>query len=278
MSISFELPPTPDTLRILVLHWDELLRRPELLQLDALSEEERRRGQALGHPDSRARFIGLRNLLRILLGRSLGLPPERVPIQVTKAGKPKIGSFGTDTDGSATRRPVGGAHWHFSLAHDRTGAALAFAPRPLGVDREARRQVDCMALASRFFTPGEVRWLAGLAPAELLDGFLSLWTLKESLVKLQGSTLAGTLGRYHFVPARRPLRCYPDGSPEPLPNVVFATWQGEGGEVIGVALERYPEPVAEISMTTLPALLVQDMHGRIQSIHTPPCIGVESGP
>jgi 4'-phosphopantetheinyl transferase len=71
-----------------------------------------------------------------------------------------------------------------SIAHSRERVAVAVGAGPVGIDVEyldPRR--DCLALARHACSPAEVAWLERAAPAELIERFYLLWTLREAAFK-----------------------------------------------------------------------------------------------
>jgi phosphopantetheinyl transferase len=63
----------------------------------------------------------------------------------------------------------------------------------VGVDVEvARRPIDHLAIAERFFEPPEARRLARLDPARREREFLRLWTRHEAKLKCRGTSIVGS--------------------------------------------------------------------------------------
>jgi len=101
----------------------------------------------------------------------------------------------------------------FNLSHTdgMVGFAAVRGPNSaLGFDLEALDRKVTQDIASRFFRPEEVAWLASLPEAARRKGFLRLWTLKEAFIKATGKGLAQSLSsfwfttsppRIHFTPA-----------------------------------------------------------------------------
>lgn len=79
-----------------------------------------------------------------------------------------------------------GEEVHFNLSHGQRIVALACASVPAGIDVESPRRIGENTFR-RCCTDREMEWLAGLEDRE--DGFLRLWTLKESYVKMRGEGL-----------------------------------------------------------------------------------------
>lgn len=142
-----------------------------------LSAEERNRYTATTHPGSAKRFLAGRILVRQVLGRYLSQGPAEIRLSVDNAGKPFLNS-------DVEPLPV------FSLSHAGDETVLAVAGEgDIGVDIETlSRAPAALRIAQEFYTPAECRFLehqrgdaAGFA--------LTLWSLKESIVKAQGHTV-----------------------------------------------------------------------------------------
>jgi 4'-phosphopantetheinyl transferase len=117
-------------------------------------------------------------ILRVELGRRLGLPGAAVALTRERNGKPRL---------AADPPPL-----HFSLSHSGWRALIAFSVRgALGVDLEAvdeRRQHQ--RIAARWFAPAEQELIAALHGRERARVFCWLWTAKEACVKATGEGLS----------------------------------------------------------------------------------------
>lgn len=78
----------------------------------------------------------------------------------------------------------------FSLSHSGGYAALAMSSLPVGVDIQEIRP-ERVPVAMRFLTDYEQAQLAALPPAEQVQAFFCLWTVKESYGKMTGRGLLG---------------------------------------------------------------------------------------
>jgi len=163
-----------------------------------LSLEEAHRASRFGNEELRHRFVMSRGLLRTVLGSCLNTPPGQVEIRLDANGKPRL----ADNYGVT-----------FNLTH--TGDLMLLAVTgglPVGVDVERVRPMkDSQAMAQRFFSPREARWLQSLEGSELDLGFFGIWTRKEAILKATGEgissglssidVLDGNEGFAHSVPA-----------------------------------------------------------------------------
>ena len=89
----------------------------------------------------------------------------------------------------------------FNLTHTKGMVAVAVCPvadLALGVDFESLdRSVD-LKVADSYFGPREVAWLMACREDAKPEGFLRLWTLKESFIKATGKGLTQNLASFGF--------------------------------------------------------------------------------
>ncbi len=122
---------------------------------------------------ARSRFVRSRELLRRLLSAYGAGPARGLRIGIGAEGKPHLEAGGV----------------RFSLAHTAGLWLAAFAAdRDVGIDVErTARDVDPDRVASRIFAPGEVEALRRLPRDAKIAGFFRAWTVREALVKVQGT-------------------------------------------------------------------------------------------
>lgn len=157
----------------------EVMRYAELL-----SGDEKLRAGRLHFEHDRRRFIVARGRLRLLLGDYLGVTPTAIAFSYTSRGKPYL------TDNSA------GIYFNVAHSEERALYALSGTCRP-GVDIEClKREVDCDALARRFFTRAEYAALQQLPAFQRKRAFLACWTRKEAVVKATGDGLSLALDQF----------------------------------------------------------------------------------
>ncbi|SCF45311.1 4'-phosphopantetheinyl transferase [Micromonospora matsumotoense] len=152
---------------------DELARHHALLDAD-----ERARAAALTQPATRDRFTVAHGALRLLVGRALDVPPERLSWRRGRHGKPTL------------TRPRGGPQTSLSYSDDLVAVAVG-GDRAVGVDiQHPTPGLDPVALADRFFAAEEARQVAsGADAATRADRFARLWARKEAVVKAAGGRL-----------------------------------------------------------------------------------------
>ncbi len=158
----------------------------ELIALgEMLCDEERRRAARFYRPELQQRFTAGRGLLRTILSKYLGAPPDTLKFTYNSYGKPAL-------SGAA----AGGLE--FNLSHSADIAVLGVCRgRSIGVDVETiRSQVKCEELAKRFFSPREVDVLQNLPAPQRRKAFFHAWTRKESYIKAVGRGLAVPLDSF----------------------------------------------------------------------------------
>jgi 4'-phosphopantetheinyl transferase len=88
-------------------------------QTQFLSQDERDRAARFHFAKDRAHFIHARAVLRVLLGRYLDVPPERVTFRYGRAGKPELSPAFCDTN---LQFNVSHSHGHLLVAIARNCA------------------------------------------------------------------------------------------------------------------------------------------------------------
>jgi 4'-phosphopantetheinyl transferase len=177
--------------------------------METLAPAERIRASRFRFAVDAARFIQRRRALRDIVGSYLGIAPADVVFATNQFGKPSVGPSTTCTELS------------FNASHSGAIALVAVSRSVrIGVDVERLRpDVECLAVATRFFGAGEVASLAALDPADRVAGFFNAWTRKEAVVKALGGGLSIPLDAFEV--SLRP------GEP---PAIVRWDIPGDGGQ------------------------------------------------
>src|SRR5258708_20662575 len=110
-----------------------------------LCDEEQQRAERFRFEPDRRRYIAARAALRILLGRYVDHPAERLVFSYSAAGKPFL------------QRADGGSGPHFNVSHSGEMALVAFcADGGLGIDVELVRAIpDTDSIVRKLFCPHE---------------------------------------------------------------------------------------------------------------------------
>jgi 4'-phosphopantetheinyl transferase len=166
-----------------------------------LSAEERARAGKFYFQRDREQFMVARGLLRMVLGRYLGLEPDQVRFCYAANGKPAL---------SPEPCP---SRIRFNLSHSH-GLALYAVTRghEVGIDLEyVRPDLAGEPIAERFFAAREVAALRGLPNSLQVEGFFNCWTRKEAYIKAGGEGLTVRLDQFEVTLA--------PGEPAALLNV-----------------------------------------------------------
>jgi 4'-phosphopantetheinyl transferase len=147
-----------------------------------LSADESRRARGFYFDRDRRRYVVGRGILRMLLGRYLGLPPEVVRFRYGANGKP---SLEPDTAAEVTV--------HFNVAHSDGLVVYAFSRTgEVGIDVEFIREMpDWERVAQTAFSSVEFERLWNCPAERRMDEFFEAWTRQEALLKALGVGLGG---------------------------------------------------------------------------------------
>lgn len=158
----------------------------EAAALAWLDQEEQSRWQRFQHPGPRRRFALCRASLRAILCDRLDCLNAQLAFGVSDYGKPFALVQGLPVSIS------------FNVAHSGNHGLIAFAPTGrLGVDieeRVTRRDLDRLIMT--VLGPAEQAELSSLDGKRKLNLFLTLWTLKEALIKALGVGFSLDISRF----------------------------------------------------------------------------------
>lgn len=202
-------------------------RLPRLARL--LSPDEVRRGERFFFEADRRRFIVARGVLRMILGRYLGLSPVELCFCYGPHGKPELAP------------EHGDGRLHFNLAHSHGLALYAVTyDRQVGIDVEYMRpHLASRAVAERFFAPEEVERLASLPEKSQGEAFFCCWTRKEAYIKARGDGLVLPLDRFSVsvVPDEDPVQLHTPGNPAEAMRWCLRGLDAGAGYAAAVAVE-----------------------------------------
>jgi len=185
-----------------------------------LAADERARAARFHFDTHRNRFIVGRGLLRTILGRYLGMAPDRLQFHYSPLGKPALPA------GSESKSI------RFNVSHSGGVALYAVTRgRGIGVDIERiRPDFANEEIAGRFFSPREVAALNALPPQSRLDAFFACWTRKEAYIKARGEGLS------------LPLNCFDVSLAPGEPAALLAVHDDPGEAARWSIREPFPGP------------------------------------
>ncbi|MDX9785169.1 MAG: 4'-phosphopantetheinyl transferase superfamily protein [Desulfobacterales bacterium] len=179
----------PDQVHLWICYPDQI-RDATLLSTygTLLSPEENARKERFIFPEHRHQYLVSRALVRSTLSRYADYPPECWQFSKNEHGRPEI------------ILPEGVARLRFNLSHTAGIIACAVVlEQPIGVDAEsARRKINAMQIAKRYFSEQEITALTALSGTDQQFRFFQYWTLKESFSKAKGLGLTLALNQYSF--------------------------------------------------------------------------------
>ena len=146
--------------------------------LQTLSADEQLRSERFYFEQHRHRFIAGRGILRIILGRYLGIEPQQLQFCYASSGKPALAETGSSI--------------RFNLSHSQGLALYAVTrDRQVGIDLEQLRPTaDVEQIAKRFFSAQEYAAIQALSPDQKQEAFFRYWTCKEAYLKATGDGLS----------------------------------------------------------------------------------------
>lgn len=149
---------------------------------EVLSIEERAIAAGMDSPERRRSYIAAHALLRMILGREAGVPPNELVFTYGRRGKPELAG------------PVA-KDLQFNMAHSRDMVVVAVARgRRVGVDIEHIDEPgDVRRIAARFLSPRDRDMIEGLPAERQRDAFLRCWTRKEAYMKARGDGVSRPL-------------------------------------------------------------------------------------
>jgi 4'-phosphopantetheinyl transferase len=141
-----------------------------------LSRDELARSEKFHFEKDRKKFILTRGMLRKLLGSYLGKDPQQVRFNYSSFGKPFL-AFDSENDNIS-----------FNLSHSGEIALYAITRnQKIGIDVEQiGDHTDVMAIAKKFFSPGEIGEMEKANEKNRTQLFFRYWTRKEAFVKALG--------------------------------------------------------------------------------------------
>jgi 4'-phosphopantetheinyl transferase len=145
-----------------------------------LNECEIEKSRRFYFQKDRQRYIQSHAILRMILGKELGVLPGAVQFTTNPYGKPYIISDGQQPG------------LFFNISHSQTGLLIALSRGiECGVDIEYQRDdFPSNEIAERFFSKKEFEVFKALPETQKKEAFFNCWTRKEAFIKAKGMGLS----------------------------------------------------------------------------------------
>lgn len=164
---------------------------PNILYLSSLCtpKELARSRRYLSENDSK-RFVITRGLLRSLLAQILKKEPKEIEIEIDENKKPQLKDKTLKL--------------HFNISHTSDCALIVISNSPVGVDVEfAQNIIDYQPIMETCFSMNEKIFVD--VQADSLKAFYTLWTRKESVLKLFGKGIDDDINRIEVLDGINPV-------------------------------------------------------------------------
>ena len=127
-----------------------------------------------------------RGVLRLLLGKYLNSPPNRIEFDQNAFGKPELPDISNN-------------NLFFNVSHSGEFGLIALnRENPIGIDLEFMREIDYWSLADSVFSDFEKEELSDIPISLLSEAFYSGWTRKEAFIKAIGKGFSFPLKEFYI--------------------------------------------------------------------------------
>lgn len=174
-------------------------------------------------------------MARKVIANQINAPIDSIEITKSEKGKPFI----------ITRKDA-----HFNISHSGNWVVMVFSNHEVGVDIEKLKPVD-FRVARRFFSPMEIADLEKLKGELKRDYFFTLWTLKESYLKLLGRGLTKTLNSFTIMKKQGRFTLFHDNENDH--HVFFKQFRTDNEHIAAVCshYNEFSEPVNVLDIEKL---------------------------
>jgi 4'-phosphopantetheinyl transferase len=148
-----------------------------LSKKDLLSQNETEKSERFAREQDKYSFLASSVMKKILCGYYLGREPESVDFELNEFNKPKIRNQ---------------ENIHFNSSHSGDWLVFAFSGNPCGIDVERINPgFDYPTILEMSFHPDEIDFIQ--KSKEPINQFFKIWTIKESILKAEGTGLMDNL-------------------------------------------------------------------------------------
>lgn len=159
---------------VLIILKEGVFRPDEIARLESfLSKDETVKSRRFKFSRDRVSYIMVHGVLRLMLGRHLGISPQAVKITYNSFGRPYISGYSRQV--------------FFNLSHSSGISVLAFDPGyEIGVDVERiDDEFEYESIVNIFFSKREIRYIQQVKEKSR-NRFYEIWTRKEAFLKAEG--------------------------------------------------------------------------------------------
>lgn len=114
-------------------------------------------------------------LIRTIIVENLKISNKYIRFNKNQYGKPYLKEY---------------PNFNFNISHSGDYVLCAIDDKPIGVDVEEVKPIECEEIAKNFFTAKEFNYIVNQDLKFQLDRFYEIWTLKESYIKCCGQGLS----------------------------------------------------------------------------------------
>jgi 4'-phosphopantetheinyl transferase len=148
-----------------------------LSNIDLLSQNDLKKMGRIVRKQDKDSFLTSAVMKKILCGYYLGCEPHDVEFELNEFQKPKIKNQG---------------NIHFNTSHSGDRLVFIFCSNPCGIDIEIiNPKFDYSSVLERSFHPGEIDFIQ--KSNDPISQFFKIWTIKESILKAEGTGLMDNL-------------------------------------------------------------------------------------
>jgi 4'-phosphopantetheinyl transferase len=197
-----------------------------------LTAAEKHRYRRFVHKGAGDQYLAGRALARSALSLHAQVEPPDWQFEFTTFGRPYIA------------KPEGYDDFDFNSSHAE-GLVVCAIGRSIqvGIDVEnLTRKIDPIALGRSVLSPQEFDSLCKIGAAERKDYFFSLWTLKESYIKMRGAGLSMPLDSFWFErhEASHSIR-FVAGPPDPSERLAFFEGAPTSAHILALAISGWTQ-------------------------------------
>jgi 4'-phosphopantetheinyl transferase len=160
-----------------------------------LSKQEQDRLERYKIPIKKQEFLSSRGILKFILSKYTGIPPEHVQLEISPDGKPFLP----------------GSQIQFNISHSAEKLICVLClDNLIGVDiQEIYPITGSDHIIQTFFSPAEVQYLSSAAAQQRnQELFFAIWTAKEAYLKAVGSGIRRSFNQLSIIPEGEDLRSF----------------------------------------------------------------------